>query len=139
MKIVHGNLGPFSLAVLFFLYCVYMKAGRPVYLAKNVVDESDEKPGVPMHRTDRVADIDRLNTQLDKSYVAALVDQFNNEKVRQDDPRLIKLIRDHFIEPPSPLPYQLNNISRVHFSQFNQAAIVDTMLNNMVSINGVCV
>ena len=84
-----------------------------------------------MHRTDKVADIDQRNTQLDKSYVAALVDQLNSEKVRQDDPRLIKLIRDHFIEPPSALPYQLNNISRVHFSQFNQAAIVDTMLNNV--------
>ena len=60
-----------------------------------------------------------------------MVDQLNTEKVRQDDPRLIKLIRDHFIEPPSALPYQLKNISRVHFSQFNQAGIVDTMLNNM--------
>ena len=96
---------------------------------------NDEKPETPVHESDKVADNDHVNTQSDKSQAATLLDQLNSEKVQQDDPRLIKLIRDHFIEPPSPLSYRLNDISRNHYSQFNQSAIVDTMLKNVVSIN----
>ena len=104
---------------------------------------NDEKAGVPpagvppVYKTDQDTDYkhrsDPLTTQPDKSYAEALLDQLNSEKAQQDDPRLIKLIRDHFIEPPSLLPYKLNMVSKVHYSKENQSAIVDTMLNNMVS------
>ena len=108
---------------------------------------NDEKAGVPpagvppVYKSDHIIDYnprsDPLNTQSDKSYVEALLDQLNSEKAQQDDPRLIKLIRDHFIEPPSPLSYNLNKPSKVHYSQINQSAIIDSMLKNMVSIHPV--
>ena len=80
---------------------------------------------------------DQQNIQPDKSYAEALLDQLNNEKVQQDDPRLIKLIRDHFIEPPSPLSYNLLDLSKTHNSQFGQAAVIDQILRNKVSIHKV--
>ena len=108
---------------------------------------NDEKAGVPPagvppvyktdHDTDYKSRSDPLTTQPDKSYVEALLDQLNSEKAQQDDPRLIKLIRDHFIEPPSPLSYNLKKPSKVHYSQINQSAIIDSMLKNMVSIHPV--
>ena len=105
---------------------------------------TDEKAGVPpagvppVYKTDHDTDYkprsDPLTTQPDKSYAEALLDQLNSEKAQQDDPRLIKLIRDHFIEPPSPLSYNLNKPERKYYAQKNQSAIVDGMLNNTVNI-----
>ena len=161
MRTVHRSLGFFGLAVLIFLICVYMKAGRPVHRPEKIADHipwtdqlgtvksfiasmikqlNDEKAGVPpVYKTDHDTDYkpwsDPLTTQLDKSYAEALLDQLNSEKAQQDDPRLVKLIRDHFIEPPSPLPYNLHKPERKYYAQKNQSAIVDGMLNNTVSIN----
>ena len=77
---------------------------------------------------------DKQSIQPDKLYAAALLDQLNSEKVQQDDPRLIKLIRDHFIEPPSPLPYNLLDLTKEHYSQYGQSHIIDQILRNKVSI-----
>ena len=162
MTSVQRNLGFFGLAVLFFLIFVYMKADRPVrrseevaghrswseqlgtvksFIASMIKQLNDEKAGVPpAHQTDKHTykpSSDPLTTQPNKSYAEALLDQLNSEKAQQDDPRLIKLIRDHFIEPPSPLPYNLHKPSRVHYSQINQSAILDSILKNMVSIHPV--
>ena len=117
------------------------------FIASLIKQLNDEKAGVPPagvppvyktdHDTDYKSRSDPLTTQPDKSYAEALLDQLNSEKAQQDDPRLIKLIRDHFIEPPSPLLYNLNKPSKVHYSQINQSAIIDSMLKNMVSIHPV--
>ena len=40
---------------------------------------------------------------------AEMLDKLNREKIVQEDPRLIKLIQDHFVEPPSTRPYNLKN------------------------------
>ena len=114
------------------------------FIASLIKQLNDEKAGVPpagvppVYKTDQDTDYkpwsDPLTTQPDKSYAEALLDQLNNEKAQQDDPRLIKLIRDHFIEPPSPLTYNLNKPERKYYAQKNQSAIVDGMLNNTVNI-----
>ena len=80
---------------------------------------------------------DQQKIQPDKSYAETLLDQLNSEKVQQDDPRLVKLIRDHFIEPPSPLSYNLLDLSKTHTSQFGQAFVIDQILRNKVSIRKV--
>ena len=155
------NLGFLGFAVLVFLIFVYMKADRPIhrpekianpipwtdllgtvksFIASVIEQLNDEKAGAPpVYRTDKNTGYkpwsDKLTTQPDKSYAEALLNQLNSEKAQQDDPRLIKLIRDHFIEPPSPLSYKLNMVSKVHYSKENQSAIVDAMLNNRVSRN----
>ena len=114
------------------------------FIASLIKQLNDEKAGVPppgvppVYKTDHDTDYkprsDPLTTQPDKSYDETLLDQLNSEKAQQDDPRLIKLIRDHFIEPPSPLPYNLNKPERKYYAQKNQSAIVDGMLNNTVNI-----
>ena len=80
---------------------------------------------------------DQQINQPDKLYAAALLDQLNSEKVQQDDPRLIQLIRDHFIEPPSTLSYNLQDSSKKDYSQFRQSPIIDQLLQNKVSIRKV--
>ena len=80
---------------------------------------------------------DQQINQPDKLYAAALLDQLNSENVQQDDPRLIQLIRDHFIEPPSTLSYNLQDSSKKDYSQFRQSPIIDQLLQNKVSIRKV--
>ena len=61
----------------------------------------------------------------------AAIDELNEAKVAQDDPRLIKLIRDFYIEPPSGLPYNLKIPDRKDYSK-GQAPFIDSRLNYMV-------
>ena len=61
----------------------------------------------------------------------AAMDELNKEKVAQDDPRLIKLIRDFYIEPPSGLSYNLKIPDRKDYSK-GQAPFVDSRLHYMV-------
>lgn len=65
----------------------------------------------------------------DFDYLAAM-DELNKAKVAQDDPRLIQLIRNYYIEPPSGLPYNLKILDRKDYSK-GQAPFVDSRLNNM--------
>lgn len=58
--------------------------------------------------------------------------KLNDAQVRQDDPRLIKLIRDYYIEPPSLEPYNLENPDRLEYSN-GQTPFIDSRLNYMVS------
>ena len=64
----------------------------------------------------------------------ALMEKLNEEKCAQDDPRLIKLIRERYLEPPSTLPYNLTNPNRPDYSEFGQTRVVEMHLNNMVKI-----
>jgi len=61
----------------------------------------------------------------------AAMQKLNEAKVSQDDPRLIKLIRDYYIEPPSELEYNLENPKRLEYSN-GQTPFVDSRLNYMV-------
>ena len=74
------------LAVLLYLIFAF------IWLSRTLEHKASESTG---HRSLS----DQQNIQPDKSYAETLLDQLNNEMVQQDDPRLIKLIRDHFIEP----------------------------------------
>ena len=60
-----------------------------------------------------------------------LLEQLNRDKVAQDDPRLIKIIQEHFIEPPSTQPYKLEQPDRIDYSQ-GQSSAVDHILKEMV-------
>ena len=64
--------------------------------------------------------------------VRAAMDKLNAARVPQDDPELIQLIRDYYIEPPSLLPYNLKYPDREDFSK-GQAPFVDSRLGHMVS------
>ena len=68
----------------------------------------------------------------DLNYKAEMMQQLNNERVAQDDPRLIKLIRDYYIEAPSRQPYNLRYPNRTDYSK-GQAPFVDSRLNYIVS------
>ena len=59
-------------------------------------------------------------------------EKLNKEKVKPDDPRLVKLIRNYYIEPPSDQPYKLKEPNRWD-SSYGQAMFVDGALRNMVS------
>ena len=61
-----------------------------------------------------------------------LMKQLNKDRAAQDDPRLVELIKDHYIEPPSDLPYKLASSSTLHYSQFGQSKYVDSRLHDLV-------
>lgn len=54
----------------------------------------------------------------------------NTAKVDQTNPRLVELIRDYYIEPPSLEPYHLDNPNRLEYSN-GQTPFVDSRLNFM--------
>ena len=62
----------------------------------------------------------------------AVMEKLNHERVPQDDPMLIYMIRKHFIEPPSTLPYNLSKPERQDFSP-GISKIFDINLKQMVS------
>ena len=57
----------------------------------------------------------------------------NEAKVAQDDPRLIKVIKDQYIEPPSKLPYDLENLDMQDYSKLGMSPEADNQLNKKVS------
>ena len=57
----------------------------------------------------------------------------NQEKADMEDLRLIRIIREHFIEPPSISPYRLDYPDKLDFSN-GQAPFVDSRLGFMVRI-----
>ena len=61
----------------------------------------------------------------------AAMEKLNSAKVEADDPRLIKLIRDYYIIPPSKQPYNLDNPERLEYSN-GQTPFIDSRLNYMV-------
>jgi len=87
---------------------------------KSVVHQQDFQPMViPMYR----------NASFNYK---AVMQKLNDAKVSQDDPRLIKLIRDYYLEPPSSEPYYLDNPDRLEYSN-GQTPFIDSRLNYMVS------
>lgn len=60
----------------------------------------------------------------------AAMQKLNEAKVDQEDPRLIKLIRDYYIVPPSTEPYNLDVPDRLEYSN-GQTPFVDSRLNYM--------
>ncbi|XP_060077630.1 uncharacterized protein LOC132557155 [Ylistrum balloti] len=54
----------------------------------------------------------------------------NGQRVAQDNPTLVSLIRNYYIEMPSSDPYQLDNPDVVEFSK-GQTPVVDSRLNYM--------
>jgi hypothetical protein len=59
-------------------------------------------------------------------------EKLNEEKVKPDDPRLVNLIRNYYIEPPSDKPYKLAEPNKWD-SSYGQAMFVDGTLQNMAS------
>ncbi|XP_060557510.1 uncharacterized protein LOC132717938 [Ruditapes philippinarum] len=57
-------------------------------------------------------------------------EKLNKEKVKPDDPRLVNLIRNYYIEPPSDKPYKLAEPNKWD-SSYGQAMFVDGTLQNM--------
>ena len=60
-----------------------------------------------------------------------IMGQLNKEKVGMEDQRMIRIIREHFIEPPSAEPYYLDHPEKLDFSN-GQAPFVDNRLGFMV-------
>lgn len=58
----------------------------------------------------------------------AEMQKLNDAKVDQDDPRLVRLIRDYYLVPPSTEPYNLDAPYRLDYSR-GQTPIVDSRLN----------
>ena len=61
------------------------------------------------------------------------MDKLNIERVQMDDPRLIHLIRNYWIENPSEEPYNLKSPDEMDPS-IGQAAFVDNRLNFQVEV-----
>ena len=64
---------------------------------------------------------------------AEMLDKLNRKKIVQEDPRLIKLIQDHFVEPPSTRPYNLKNPKKRAYTS-KKSKVVDQIMNNMVGV-----
>lgn len=60
-----------------------------------------------------------------------IMTRLNREKVRMDNEQMVRIIREHFIEPPSTRPYRLDNPEKLDFSS-GQAPFVDNRLGFMV-------
>ena len=63
----------------------------------------------------------------------AEMEKLNAEKVGQDDPRLVNLIRQFYLQPASVSPYNFTDDKRQDYSQGGQSTYVDTLLNHVVS------
>lgn len=59
-----------------------------------------------------------------------IMTRLNHEKVRMDNEQMVRIIREHFIEPPSTRPYQLDNPEKFDLSS-GQAPFVDNRLGFM--------
>ena len=77
----------------------------------------------------------RLRSAESTDYRTILERLNNNDKVAQDDPRLIKVIREYYIEPPSRLPYNLEDENIQDYSQAGQSQVVDKLLNKQVPLS----
>ena len=62
-----------------------------------------------------------------------MMEKFNKERVPQDNPMLIDMIKTHFLEPPSTLPYELSRPEKRDFSS-GQSYIIDSLMNHKVSL-----
>ena len=60
--------------------------------------------------------------------------KLNDAKVAADDPRLVQIIRDYFIVPPSKDAYNLTKSNSLDYSM-GQTPFVDSRLNYLVSNN----
>ena len=60
------------------------------------------------------------------------LEQLNSKRVRQDYPKLISIIQEHFLIPPSTEKYNLDNPHRLDYSN-GQTPFVDNRLHFMVS------
>ena len=58
-----------------------------------------------------------------------------------DDPDLVQLIRNEFLQPPSSQPYQLDQPERTHFSAHGQSEFLEleTKGKQGISSNIVCI
>ena len=63
----------------------------------------------------------------------AEMEKLNAEQVEQDDPGLVRLIRQFYLEPQSVLPYHFTDNKRQDYSQGGQSKYVDTLFNHVVS------
>jgi hypothetical protein len=103
-------------------------AGKPISLKgafeekRNlVVSAQDFKPDSLKQDKDVESDF--------KTKLQSLIDQ----QVPADDPALVKIIRNHFIQQPSTEPYNLLNPERLDFSH-GQTPFIDSRLKFMVRI-----
>ena len=132
-----------TIAILCFLYLIYKN--QPTLISDEHLD-SHHKPGDTdevvlegafsqnrksvVHSESFIPMTIPINRNSSFDYKAAMM-KLNKAKVDQDDPRLVKLIRDYYIEPPSKEPYKLKNPERLEFSN-GQTPFVDSRLNYMV-------
>lgn len=65
--------------------------------------------------------------------VTEVLKELNDREAPMDDPTLIRIIRDYFIELPSLEPYNLTYPNKLEYSK-GQTPFIDSRLNNMVSI-----
>lgn len=77
-----------------------------------------------------------INQLRNKDDYLEQMDILNKQKVDMDDPRLISLIRNYWIENPSDQPYNLNKPQLLDPS-IGQAAFADNRLNFKVRMFGV--
>ena len=61
-----------------------------------------------------------------------ILDKLNRDKVAQDDPILIQLIKEHFIELPSTQAYRLCAPDKDDYSDDGQSSFADSQLKQMV-------
>ena len=62
-----------------------------------------------------------------------IMEKLNKERVPQDNPMLIDMIKTQFLEPPSTLPYELSRPEKRDFSS-GQSYIIDSLMNHKVSL-----
>ena len=80
------------------------------------------------HRNEPLSRLNELHVNSDESIRTSLYIDEELQMMRQDDPKLIQIIKNNYLHPPSIMPYNLSNTrKRLDWmdGQFGQAKIVE--------------
>ncbi|XP_052804816.1 uncharacterized protein LOC128234562 isoform X2 [Mya arenaria] len=108
---------------------VYMQAPPTGSHDQHMVAAFEQKRQFAVHEQEFQPMVIPFSRNESFDYKSAM-QKLNDAKVNADDPRLIKLIRDYYIDPPSTEKYNLDIPNRLEYSN-GQTPFVDSRLNYM--------
>ncbi|KAK3603673.1 hypothetical protein CHS0354_017393 [Potamilus streckersoni] len=126
----------FAFSAVTVCVLVYLFYAQNAQLANGVLSVEKNIFNQSAHPGDIKSDVHQLsfapmmisskrNTSFD---YRAEMKELNDVRVPMDDPRLVQIIRDYYIDPPSLEPYNLENPESLEYSK-GQAPFVDSRLN----------
>ncbi|KAL3831894.1 hypothetical protein ACJMK2_023588, partial [Sinanodonta woodiana] len=122
-----------SSSVCVFMYLFYVQNGQLANVVLSVDSSINNQSPYPGERNRAVPQLSfapvAISSMRNNTFdYRAVMKELNDARVPMDDPRLIQIIRDYYIDPPSLEPYNLEKPDRLEFSK-GQAPFVDSRLN----------